>query len=56
MVSDVIQRMHSFVRDPDGRVTDFEAPRAGTGTFQGTLANTINSEGMITGYYIVDAA
>lgn len=43
---------HGFVRSPNGSITTFDAPDAGTGFFQGTLAWGINLEGAITGYYI----
>jgi hypothetical protein len=51
---------HGFVRDPRGKITEFDAPDAGTGTWQGTFmdgayyccGHHINSEGAITGGYI----
>jgi hypothetical protein len=44
--------VHGFVRAPDGTITTFDAPGAGTGAGQGTTANSNNPEGAITGYYI----
>jgi hypothetical protein len=41
---------HSFLRDPDGRIITFDAPRTGTGPNQGTFAVDINLEGTIAGY------
>jgi hypothetical protein len=41
----------SFRRSADGTVTTIDAPGAGTGMFQGTLANGINPAGVITGIY-----
>src|SRR5438309_1986847 len=43
---------HSFVRAPDGTLTTFDAPGAGTGAFQGTVAFANNPAGAITGYYL----
>jgi predicted membrane protein len=43
---------HGFVRAPDGTITTFDVPGAGTGAFQGTSPLGINAEGAITGYYI----
>jgi hypothetical protein len=42
---------HGFLRAPDGTITTFDAPGAGTGFDQGTLPNSINPTGAITGYY-----
>ena len=42
---------HGFLRTPDGKITTFDAPGAGTGEGQGTYAQSINSAGEITGYY-----
>jgi hypothetical protein len=45
---------HGFVRTPDGKITMFDAPHAGTGSGQGTVpewATCINSEGAIDGFY-----
>src|SRR5271170_1077314 len=35
-------------------VTEFDAPGAGTGAYQGTVPNDINSGGEITGLYLDD--
>jgi hypothetical protein len=43
---------HGYVRAPDGTITVFDAPGAGTGSFQGTLPEGINSEGAIVGNYV----
>ncbi len=43
---------HGFVRAPDGAITTFDVPGAGTGAFQGTLAANINKPGAIDGSYI----
>jgi hypothetical protein len=43
---------HGFLRDSDGTITTLDAPGAGTGTFQGTIADGINPDGQITGLYI----
>jgi len=50
---------HGFVRAPDGTITTFDAPGAGTGPFQGTTAGVsgfggppINPAGVITGHYV----
>jgi len=51
---------HGFLRSPDGAITRFDAPGAGTGAFQGTLVSLfqpassggINDEGEITGTYV----
>jgi hypothetical protein len=40
-----------FLRARNGTITTFDAPGAGTGLNQGTLAVGINPEGAITGYY-----
>jgi len=42
---------HGFVRYPDGNITTFDAPGAGTGAFQGTLGEGINPAGEIDRYY-----
>ncbi len=41
-----------LVRQPDGHITTFEAPGAGTGQGQGTQVSDINSEGIAVGLYI----
>ncbi len=43
---------HGFLRTSDGTVTLLDAPDAGTGHNQGTVANAINIFGWITGSYI----
>ena len=44
---------HGFVRDQRGRfITSFDAPGAGAGSFQGTLAVGIDERGVIAGSYI----
>jgi hypothetical protein len=40
---------HGYVRDPDGRITVFNVPGAGTGPFQGTIAGAINEANVSTG-------
>ena len=47
---------HGFLRDPDGRITTFDAPGAGTvdGNSEGTYAMSINDLGEIAGQ-VVDA-
>lgn len=42
---------HGFVRDPEGTITSFDAPGAGTGAYQGTFAGSIASDGTIAGSY-----
>jgi hypothetical protein len=63
--SDSKNVMHGFLRTPDGRITTFEAPGAGSETVtgflgttipgvyggQGTYAISINPAGAITGFY-----
>ncbi len=43
---------HGYVRAPEGEITTFDAPDAGTGSGQGTYPNGINSAGTITGDYV----
>jgi hypothetical protein len=43
---------HGDVRAPDGTITGFDVPGAGTGPGQGTVAANINPAGAITGYYV----
>ncbi len=43
---------HAFIRSPEGIITTFDAPGAGTQTGQGTGPTSINDSGLITGYYI----
>jgi hypothetical protein len=43
---------HGFLREPSGKITTFDAPGANTSAFPfGTVADAINPEGAITGYY-----
>ncbi len=44
---------HAFIRTPDGHITSFDAPGAGTGAFldQGTVAYSINDLGVIAGLF-----
>jgi hypothetical protein len=46
--------IHGFVRGPGGTFTIFDAPGADTtsGSYSGTLAVSINDEGVIAGYYV----
>jgi len=45
---------HGFVRSPDGSITTFDAPGAGTGANQGTVVGEkgINRRGEVDGWYI----
>src|SRR6266496_2195431 len=43
---------HGFLRAPDGTITTFDVPGAGTGPFQGTLPLGINEAGTIEGFYL----
>ena len=43
---------HGVLRAPDGTITTFDVPGAGTGPFQGTLPLGINQAGTIEGDYI----
>ena len=45
---------HGFLRTPDGALTEFDAPGAGTGANQGTFSGDkgINPKGEIEGWYI----
>jgi hypothetical protein len=48
---------HGFVRSPDGEITTFDAPGAGTSSYQGTGCNSdcptsLNDFGAITGIYV----
>jgi hypothetical protein len=44
---------HGFLRSPEGKITPFQAPGADTtpGSYNGTVPNSINDLGEITGYY-----
>jgi hypothetical protein len=43
---------HGFLRTRDGEFVRFNAPGAGTGTWQGTLSLNITPDGATTGWYI----
>jgi predicted membrane protein len=43
---------HGYVRAPDGTITEFDVPGAGTGPGQGTYPGGINPAGTVEGYYI----
>jgi hypothetical protein len=43
---------HGYLRTPDGTITVFDAPGAGTGPNQGTQCSGINEAGTIVGLYI----
>jgi predicted membrane protein len=43
---------HGFVRATNGTITTFDAPGAGTGTYEGTEPIGINTAGDIAGFYI----
>jgi hypothetical protein len=42
---------HGFLRGPNGTITTFDAPGAGTASGLGTSGLSINTAGAITGYY-----
>jgi hypothetical protein len=44
--------LHAFVRFANGKTITFDVPGAGTGQFQGTLANAANLEGFIAGAFV----
>ena len=46
---------HGFLMDRNGAFTTFDAPDAGTGSFQGTYPFGINTTGAITGWYVDEA-
>ena len=55
--SDANSVNHGFLRSPDGKFTTFDAPGAGTGSYQGTgcfsdCPISLNDWGAITGSYI----
>jgi hypothetical protein len=55
--SDANSVNHGFLRSPDGKFTTFDAPGAGTGSYQGTgcpsdCPVSLNDWGAITGIYI----
>jgi len=44
---------HGFIRTPDGTITTFDPPGAGTGAGQGTIGpSSINVSGAVTGFYV----
>jgi len=43
---------HGFVRTPDGKITEFDVPGAGTGAGQGTYSWSINDAGAVTAEYV----
>jgi len=43
---------HGFLRAANGSITSFDAPGAGTGSYQGTAAFAINAAGTIAGIYL----
>jgi hypothetical protein len=49
---DAMDIYHGFIREPDGKITSFDAPGAGTAANQGTIASSINLEGAALGIYI----
>jgi hypothetical protein len=50
-INDGYEVNHGFVRTPDGTITLFDAPDAGTGVNQGTLPIGVNPAGVIAGWY-----
>jgi hypothetical protein len=49
--TDATNAYHGFLRARDETITTFDAPGAGTASFQGTVPQGINPAGAITGYY-----
>ena len=43
---------HGFVRTQRGEITTFDVSGAGSGSGQGTIPNSNDPEGEITGYYV----
>jgi hypothetical protein len=43
---------HGYLRAPDGTITEFDVPGAGTGAGQGTTGGTIDPAGRIVGNYV----
>src|SRR6266704_2486561 len=43
---------HGVLRAPDGTITTFDAPGAGTGPGQGTVPENISTPGVVTGNYV----
>jgi len=52
--SDANYVFHGFERDAAGHFSHFDAKDGGTGQFQGTYTQTINSSGEVTGWIIPD--
>jgi hypothetical protein len=50
--NDGLNTNHGFVRPKEGTSTLLDAPGAGTGFQQGTIADGIDSSGRITGWYV----
>jgi hypothetical protein len=50
--SDLNTVVHGYLRAPDGTITTFETPWAGTVAFEGTVPQAINTGGAVTGFYI----
>jgi hypothetical protein len=44
--------LHGFVRSAQGTISTYDTPGAGTGAGQGTLPESNNTPGAITGQYI----
>ena len=42
---------YAFVREPDGKITEFDAPGASNAANYGTVAYSINVLGLVTGQY-----
>ena len=49
---DASYAVHGFVRAPNGAITSFDAPGAGTGPGQGTFPASFNPAGAIVGSYV----
>jgi hypothetical protein len=52
MLNDGFSVYRGFLRTPDGTVSTFDAPGAGTGNFQGTVTIGITPGGVIAGAYL----
>lgn len=50
-VIDAANVAHSYLREPDGAITEFKVPGAGTGPGQGTFAGNLSQSGTIAGSY-----
>ena len=51
-VIDANRVIHGYVRFPNGAITTFDVPGAGTGAGQGTASGGINLAGTVLGYYL----